>query len=92
MLSRRYLVNREGERTAVSDDYELPTAMRTLGFRVHEAEDTGTVVGDITRLREQLEEVARNDPAIAIDTVLEAIDEILAQNARRQEVHADPNA
>ncbi len=82
-LARRYLFNREGERVPVPAGYQLPTVMRNLGFRLHEAEDYGTLVGDVMRLREQLEEVARHDTVIGIDAILAAIDDILAQDARR---------
>jgi|SRR6266511_418503 len=91
-LARRYLVNREGERVPVPDDYELTAAMRNLGFRLHQAEDHGTLLGDVMRLREQLEEIARNDPMIGVDAVLAAIDQILAQDARREQVAPELDA
>ena len=91
-LARRYLFNRKGERVSVPDDYQLPTAIRNLGFRLHQAEDYGTLLGDVMRLREQLEEVARHDPVIGVDPVLAAIDEILAQDARRQQVAPELDA
>ncbi|SRR6266498_4574000 len=89
-LARRYLVNREGERVPVPDDYQLPPAMRNLGFRLHQAEDYGTIVGDLIRLRDQLAEVARDDTVIRVDAILAAIEQILSQDARRQGTVVSP--
>ena len=89
ILPRRYLVNKDGDRTAVPQDYRLPATLHKLGFRLQQAEENGTLRGDVMRLRDQLEEVARQDPAISVEAVLEALNEILGQDVRRQELAPD---